>query len=59
MLYIGLAAGCYVYQNPARGHIFWHFGSAYALFVWWYMYRSLPIYLSISYAYLTNAVFVS
>ena len=28
--------------DPSRGHIFWHFGSAYALYNWWYMFRVRP-----------------
>ena len=38
----GVAAGIVVTMQPSRGHIFWHFGSAYSLYVWWYQYRVRP-----------------
>lgn len=38
----GLLAGVIVANFPARGHIFWHVGSAYALFIWWYLLRVRP-----------------
>jgi hypothetical protein len=37
-----LVAGVIVVLNPARGHIFWHISSAYALYIWWYMLRIRP-----------------
>lgn len=38
----GIVAGTIVLINPARGHIFWHIASAYALYIWWYMLRIRP-----------------
>jgi len=38
----GVAAGVVVYLNPSKGHIFWHFGSAFSLYMWWYQYRVRP-----------------
>jgi len=37
-----LVAGIVTVVNPARGHIFWHIASAYALYIWWYMLRIRP-----------------
>jgi hypothetical protein len=31
-----------VWRFPSRGHIFWHIGGSYALFIWWYMLRTRP-----------------
>lgn len=31
-----------VYLDVTLGHIFWHFFSAYALYVWWYQFRVRP-----------------
>lgn len=42
LVLVGLCAGVCVYLQPSRGHIFWHFGSAYSLFIWWYQYRVRP-----------------
>ena len=33
---------CLVLMLPHLGHVIWHFGSAYALFGWWFMYRLRP-----------------
>jgi len=38
----GVVAGAVVIVQPSRGHIFWHFGSAFSLFIWWYQYRVRP-----------------
>ena len=38
----GVVAGIVVTLLPSRGHIFWHFGSAFSLFIWWYQYRVRP-----------------
>ena len=42
--YILLCSGCLlvVVAYPHTGHVMWHFGSAYALFGWWFMYRLRP-----------------
>ena len=37
-----LLAGVVTVLNPARGHVFWHIASAYALYIWWYMLRIRP-----------------
>ena len=37
-----IVAAAIVIANPARGHIFWHIASAYALFIWWYLLRIRP-----------------
>ena len=36
---LGLAL---VLKDASRGHIWWHFGSSYSLFGWWYMMRTRP-----------------
>ena len=38
----GLAAISIVYMDISLGHIFWHFGSGYALYIWWEMFRLRP-----------------
>jgi hypothetical protein len=35
----GALAGLVTVQNPARGHVFWHGASAYAIYIWWYAMR--------------------
>ena len=35
----GIAAGGMVVYQPSSGHIFWHLGSSYALYVWWLTFR--------------------
>lgn len=42
ILLFGLSAWLVVCHSPWLGHIFWHFGSAGALFIWWYMLRVRP-----------------
>lgn len=42
MLLFGLTAWLMVCHSPYLGHIFWHFGSAGALFLWWYLLRVRP-----------------
>ena len=37
-----LIAGLMVTRFPHLGHVCWHFGSAFSLFIWWYMYRTRP-----------------
>ena len=29
-------------KDISLGHIFWHFGSGYALYIWWEMFRLRP-----------------
>jgi hypothetical protein len=38
----GVVFGAVVVKWPEKGHIFWHFGSAFALYIWWYMLRVRP-----------------
>lgn len=42
VILFGLFAFLAVCYDPALGHIFWHFGSSYSLFAWWYMLRLRP-----------------
>lgn len=42
VLVFGLFAWLTVCHSPYLGHIFWHFGLAGALFIWWYMLRVRP-----------------
>jgi hypothetical protein len=42
VLLFGLFAWLLVCHSPYLGHIFWHFGSAGALFIWWYLLRVRP-----------------
>ena len=35
----GMVAGGVVVFRPSSGHIFWHLGSSYALYVWWLTFR--------------------
>jgi hypothetical protein len=37
-----IVAGALVAIYPARGHVFWHIASAYALYIWWYALRMRP-----------------
>ncbi|KAJ1387908.1 hypothetical protein B484DRAFT_409774 [Ochromonadaceae sp. CCMP2298] len=38
----GMVCGALVLFNPARGHACWHWASAYAVYLWWYMLRTRP-----------------
>jgi hypothetical protein len=38
----GVGAISIVYMDISLGHIFWHFGSGYALYIWWEMFRLRP-----------------
>lgn len=38
----GIGAWFLVNYDVTLGHIWWHFGSAYSLFIWWYMLRIRP-----------------
>ncbi len=42
IIWSSFAAGLFVYKFPHLGHVFWHFGSSYSLYIWWYMYRVRP-----------------
>lgn len=42
VLLFGFFALLVVCHSPWLGHIFWHFGSAGALFIWWYLLRVRP-----------------
>jgi hypothetical protein len=42
LILLGLAAGAVTGRAPQWGHVFWHLGSSYALFVWWFMLRLRP-----------------
>lgn len=35
-------AGMVVLKFPHTGHVFWHCGSSFSLFIWWWMYRMRP-----------------
>jgi len=38
----GILGLAWVLRDASRGHIWWHFGSSYALFGWWFMMRTRP-----------------
>ena len=38
----GALAGLITSVQLYRGHIFWHFASSYAVYIWWYMLRIRP-----------------
>ncbi len=42
IIWSSFIAGVMVYKFPHLGHVFWHFGSSYSLYIWWYMYRVRP-----------------
>jgi hypothetical protein len=42
VIIFGVLGLSWVLKEPSRGHIWWHLGSSYALFAWWYMLRTRP-----------------
>jgi hypothetical protein len=42
VIIFGVLGMAWVLKEPSRGHIWWHLGSSYALFGWWYMLRTRP-----------------
>ena len=42
LVLIATACVLFIWRYPSRGHIFWHIGGSYGLFIWWFMLRTRP-----------------